>query len=319
MDYRKLQKLGGGTLFVSMPKAWVEANGLKKGDVVGLEEATSGILVVSVEKSGASRAGDPASLTVYGDDMMYVRREVVAAYLSGRDIIRVQFRPHGYRTRRMAKEVAKELLGLELVEEDQQSVTFHYMLDTDVMVPSKIFSRMNALSKSMYVDATRDLPAVDQDLMLDILERDGEIDRLYFLGVRMLRQAASNAAEAARMGLTNTQALDYRVAFHHLEYLADMAHRLVEQIQRTGPDEPQSRALKSTAAQLSSLQDLAYLYFIGARKEKYQEFLTSSAAAYRSMEAVGEGMRDVLASLREMHRLIVDIADLAGTLYPYVR
>ena len=41
---RKLQVTGGSTVIVSLPKEWIRANNLGKGDFVNLEELASGDL-----------------------------------------------------------------------------------------------------------------------------------------------------------------------------------------------------------------------------------------------------------------------------------
>ena len=54
-EYRKLQVTGGSTIIVSLPKDWIKANELKKGDVVSLEELASGDLRLSPLQGPATR------------------------------------------------------------------------------------------------------------------------------------------------------------------------------------------------------------------------------------------------------------------------
>ncbi len=310
--------LGGGTLFISVPKRWVIANGLKKGDTIGIDETPSGSLLVSVEPSAPS-ASSIATLKAYGEDPMYVKREVAAAYLSGMDQIKVEVEPKAFKTRKIIRDVAKDFLGLELIDQDVGSLTFRFMFDTETMTPFRIFSRMNTLSRSIYTDITEALG--DQDLLNDILDRDAEIDRLFFLGVRILRQAAANPAIAAKLGLSGVKALDYRIAFHHLEYLGDMAHRLAELISQSYKKAEDIWQLKMVLGEIASLHDSAYNYFTGAKTEPYMTFLDSALRVYEHIEILPEelALKEVKMTLREIHRLIVDIADLASTLYPYVK
>ena len=49
MDYRKIISFGKTSFVMSIPKSWVIKNGLKKGDLVSLEE-NEGNLIMSPKK-----------------------------------------------------------------------------------------------------------------------------------------------------------------------------------------------------------------------------------------------------------------------------
>lgn len=45
MKYRSLVQQGGG-LTITLPATWIQANGLKKGDVVVIDENVDGALII---------------------------------------------------------------------------------------------------------------------------------------------------------------------------------------------------------------------------------------------------------------------------------
>ena len=53
--FEELQVTGGSTVIVSLPKEWIKANKLGKGDFVNLEELASGDLRLSSIQSKASK------------------------------------------------------------------------------------------------------------------------------------------------------------------------------------------------------------------------------------------------------------------------
>ena len=60
-----------------------------------------------------------------------------------------------------------------------------------------------------------------------IASRDDEVDRQYFLLVRLIRSAMMDRKLASKLNLSNIDILDYRIAANHLEsagdYIVDFA------------------------------------------------------------------------------------------------
>jgi len=321
MIYRRLQRIGGGTLFISLPKSWVKSRGLKKGDLVEIEETAQGSILISPYHLSSDSGKLFASITVNEEDKQRIEREVAAAYLSGKEMVKLVYGSSSYRIRKMVKEIGKSFLGLELVEEDDSSLTYRFMLEEGGMTPEKIFRRMNIIIKSMYIDSVKAAASKDHELKEDIRNRDEEMDRLYFLGVRMLRQIASDSALSAKYALSAVKALDYRVAYQHLEYMGDIACKFSDLLFPL--DEDLVLKVDRVVQKISEVHDLALLHFFGSAKEPYSSFLHSISAVQSEVsmlsqiESAREGQ--MISALYEFIRLIVDIADLAGTLYPYVR
>ncbi|MHA1131431.1 MAG: PhoU domain-containing protein, partial [Candidatus Helarchaeota archaeon] len=56
-----------------------------------------------------------------------------------------------------------------------------------------------------------------------VIERDDDVDRLYFLTVRQLRAAVQDPKIAKKIGVSAIECLDYRVIAKSIEFLADLA------------------------------------------------------------------------------------------------
>ncbi|MEM3802873.1 MAG: AbrB/MazE/SpoVT family DNA-binding domain-containing protein, partial [Conexivisphaerales archaeon] len=89
MIYRRLQRIGGGTLFISLPRSWVNGRGLKKGDIVEIEETPQGTILISPYQLSTNASQLFSSIKVEEEDRQRIEREVAAAYLSGKEIIRL--------------------------------------------------------------------------------------------------------------------------------------------------------------------------------------------------------------------------------------
>ncbi len=72
----------------------------------------------------------------------------------------------------------------------------------------------------------------DNDIKLaqNVIDRDDEVDRFYFLAVRTLRAVIQNPSLSARINVTPVECLDYRVLVKSLESLADRAVEIAEKV-----------------------------------------------------------------------------------------
>lgn len=308
---------------MSLPKKWVVKNRLRRGDTVGLEESRSGPLLVYPKDVSSIEEDRYVSLKAVSQDPRAVIREVTAAYLMGYNMVNVVGeKSQVAKLKHYLRESVHGLLGLEVVAEEPTSLTLQFLLDLDALPPDKLYRRMNTLARSMYLDALEAACNDDHDALEDVMRRDEEINRLFFLMVRLLRSALVDTRVATRAGLTNVQCLDYRLASHHVELLADHSYALAGFLKPMLPlDDVLSSRLKSVSTQLSELHDAATAYFLGSKGADYPSFLTKAGEVESLLSSLKEDPRAsrVADRLEDIRRLLVDIADLAGSLYPYVK
>ena len=103
MYERKVQKTGGSTYFVTLPKGWAEGVGIKPGVVVTLMPNDSGsLLLVPGSLSRVNRC----AIELKDWDFDRFQREIISRYIVGYDIIEIRrdrIRPE---QRRMMREIA---------------------------------------------------------------------------------------------------------------------------------------------------------------------------------------------------------------------
>lgn len=80
-----------------------------------------------------------------------------------------------------------KLAGLEIVEEDKDSMLVEFVTDISLLNPNKILNRMSLLVKTMFLDSISSLLNNDNVLAEDVIKVDDEVDRLYLLFVRIIR------------------------------------------------------------------------------------------------------------------------------------
>ena len=221
-EMRKVQRTPGGTFFVCIPKAWAEHHGLKRGAVVSLSEASDGRLLID-PKYGV----EPSARIITLKPGRYLNREIVGKYLLGFDIIRVEAKKRiSFEVRDAVKKTVSHLIGLEIVEEDYSNIVLQCLLDPSGFPPEKILRRSYAIAAGMHRDVVNAFLDGDMSLAKSVIARDDEVNRLYFLLVRILRTIIQNPSLSEKLGVPSIECLDYRLAASLVEAIGDECVRI---------------------------------------------------------------------------------------------
>jgi phosphate uptake regulator len=216
-DLRKIQQTPTGTFFVCLPRDWARKKGLKKGTLVCLDVTSDGKLVVDAEYN-AEPPTRATSLTVGP----YLAREIIGRYLLGYDIIDIEAKDRIDSTvRNIVKSTASSLSGLEIFEETSSKISLHSLMQQPSTSPEKILQRNYAIVAGMIRDAANSLVYGDIELAKNVIARDDESNRLYFLLVRILRTIIQNPRLNEKLGITPIECLDYRLAASLIEGIGD--------------------------------------------------------------------------------------------------
>ena len=144
------------------------------------------------------------------------------------------------------KKAMRKLVGLEIVDEDGFHISAQFLLDANTLDAEKILRRMSAIVAGMYRDLLEAIRSKENSIRRVISGRDDEVDRQYFLLVRLIRSAMMDQKLAGKLNLSNIDILDYRIAANLLEsagdYIVDLAAaiqdfsriRIVDEIAEAG-------------------------------------------------------------------------------------
>jgi phosphate uptake regulator len=214
---RKIQRTPSGTFFVCLPKDWAEHYGLKRGSVVAVSETSDGKLLIDPEYSIA-----PSPRTIVLKPGPYLSREIIGKYLLGFDIIRVEAKENiSFEVRETVKKTVSRLVGLEIVEEDYSKIVLQCLLEPSSFPPDKILRRGYTIAAGMHRDVVNALVNGDVHMAKSVIARDEEVNRLYFLLVRILRTIIQNPSLSEKLGVQPIECLDYRLAASLVETIGD--------------------------------------------------------------------------------------------------
>jgi phosphate uptake regulator len=319
-ELRKIQQTPTGTFFVCLPRDWAKEHGLQKGSQVNLEVTSDGKLFVDTQFDV-----EPQPKVVSLKVGAYLSREIIGRYLLGYDVIRVEAKDRiDSAVRNQIKSTANSLAGLMIVEETTSMMVLQCMMQQPFTSPKKLLQRNHGSAALMIRDAASSFITRDTDMAKNVIERDVENNKFYFLLVRILRTIIQNPRLGEKFEITPIECLDYRLAASLIEGIGDACVQMA------------TTTLSLDDAKISDevrrlLVELQYACF-EANEQAFKSFLSkdiSLAENVRDMRAkieanaleIEDAAKDssvdlmpqilaVVSFLRQIYEGSVDIADL---------
>ena len=140
--------------------------------------------------------------------------QVYGGYLLGYNMIRIKASSQiSFEDADRIKKAMRKLVGLEIVDEDGFHISAQFLLDADTLDAEKILRRMSAIVAGMYRDMLEAIKLKQNSSIRKVISgRDDEVDRQYFLLVRLIRSATMDQKLAGKLNLSNIDILDYRIS-----------------------------------------------------------------------------------------------------------
>jgi phosphate uptake regulator len=319
MELRKVQRTSSGTFFVCLPKGWAESVGLGRGSVVAVSELADGRLAVDA-RYDVER--EPRVAVIKSSP--YLDREITGKYLLGYDVIRVEAEDSiSPRDRECVKAASSGLVGLEIVEEDYSRIVLQCLLEPSTFPPGKILRREYAIAAGMHRDAVRAFVGGDVHLARNVVVRDVEVDRLYFLLVRILRTIVQRPGLGERLGVRAIECLDYRLMASLVESVGDLSVEVAEkavELSGKGLDKGLSEPLlrlhelvfSSHERALEAVfgRDVGVAESVRAERGRVEKLLGGVEEAVGGAGGVGACVLAVAGLVGRIFDCAVDIADL---------
>jgi phosphate uptake regulator len=308
---------------VSLPKEWVDANKLDKSSQVELETGQDS-LSISVNKDNRPSKEVVISYPLLKDENIVA--DITGAYLLGYDIIRIQGKKSiPVEDREKIRTSMRRLVGMEIIDEDATNVNVQFLLDATTLKPDKILKRISSLALGMYNDAVEGLILDDKSNLLTLSNRDIEVNRQYFLLVRLIRSTMIDVRLAGAFSLENIDILDYRVAANLLENAADtivelgnliantsLSHNDLKQLYELAKDfEP--IAIKSIDAFTENNRALAIQAI--SEHSKYQEKISKFRTSLEKKKQVPIDYLDLIYMFERITKSWDDVVDLVKPIY----
>jgi phosphate uptake regulator len=222
METRKVQITGGSTYTVSLPKEWARDNAVEAGSTVAFYPDGESLVVTP----GEADAPTEGTLDISEMASEHLVRAVMTMYVSGFEVIALEADRITAEQRRAIRKATQSLVGLEVLEETAGRVVIQDLLDSSELSITNAIDRMRLIARSMLEDAVTALAENDDDLARDVIHRDDDVDRLWFVVSRTFRASLRAPSAVEELGLPREVCFDYHSSARQLERIADHAAKI---------------------------------------------------------------------------------------------
>ncbi|MDQ1371363.1 MAG: Phosphate uptake regulator PhoU [Candidatus Thermoplasmatota archaeon] len=259
METRKIQKTGGSTYVVSLPKRWVQTSGLKKGDQVALSVTGDGTLTVDPHLPRESEKLVKTVEVTAATESKTLLRQLVGSYVTGYDVIEIRSKGRiPFELRRAVQDFARRVIGPEIVEESANLIVLQDVADHADLDMRKVVRRMHLMAKNMLEESVRAVKELDKGMADEVVSRDDEVDRLHWFVEKQHAMMRRNISFAAKMKTTWLESDSMLLASKALERIADHATRIARSVGLLGDsrvDGDTMRALEQLGEEAVSILD----------------------------------------------------------------
>ncbi len=245
---------------VSLPKEWIDANNLDKTNQVEIETNQNNLSIRTQLSKRPSKEIEISYPLPKGESIVPT---ITGAYLLGFDIIRIVSKsPISFSDRESVRGSMRRLVGMEIIDEDATNISVQFLLDETSVNPQNILKRMSSIALGMFSDVVSSLETGDKTNLQTIANRDAEINRQYFLLVRLIRSTIMDTRLAGVYNLENIDILDYRIAANTLEIAGDTVVELSESLIKSNLSKIELKKLYGFAKDIEEIQTKSIDSFI---------------------------------------------------------
>lgn len=259
-EQKKLIKFGNSSYIITLPKNWIDKHKLKKGDTIHVEETSESDLVLTAKRKRNNIEPKSVTINVDGKEVDELRREVTSAYIDNYSEIILA----GKTLKEKAPKIIIENIGMEMFEQTTDQIILKDILDFDAIYAEKIVRRLDNLIRSMFEDLRIGLEkeSFNEWIFKEMKMADAEINKLYFLLLKIIRKGQSDPLVAKNLDMSNKDLSDLQWFILHLEYLGDEIKRVARTLMKHDfSKEEKKNVLEVMAGIEASYLDMLKAYY----------------------------------------------------------
>jgi len=285
---RRVQVTGKSTLITSLPKEWAESVGLKPGSEVIIEVMPDLSLRITYQGGRARKRMVKSIRVTREDDYSMLLRQVISSYIAGYDVVRLEFGEEdsgkAFRVRELVERI---VLGLNVLEETNNSIVFYSVVDPSSIELRNAISRASRVAYSMMTDLVEALSRGKEEILGLVIERDQLVDKLYLLTVKQLTQALMGFYPLKDLGLASQAEVPHIfLVAKSVERAADHAHIIASNLKSSGlSGGAVEKTLASLLDEASSIFKMAAESFLSMDRGMADE-VARRVEKFRSLESV---------------------------------
>jgi len=231
IEARKVQKTGGSSFIVSLPKEWINKHEIKAKDTIGILSQPDGNLLITPYMSSEKKIKEKIFDIEEIKDPDFLFRLLIGAYIMGYTVIKViSSRKFNSEIKETVRGFSKITIGTEIEEESENYIKIKDLVDPTEMPFGKTIKRMYILANSMHEDALKALETGDKTLAKKVIENDDDIDRLNWLVERQAHIVLRDIILCQKLDITLEDASNFKFISRFLERIGDHAVKIAKNV-----------------------------------------------------------------------------------------
>ncbi|MDP4012882.1 MAG: hypothetical protein Q8R00_04735 [Candidatus Nanoarchaeia archaeon] len=321
MDFRKLIKFGNSSHVISLPRDWLTKNKLDKGDVIYFHQNGGNELVLTPAEPKSKKEDREIVIDANKKAIETIKRELTSAYIRGFNVIKITDNNLKERAVEIRNEL-QNLMALEIMEQTQTSMVARDMLNVNDVNLNTLLRRMDMTTRSMMTDLKEAIKETSNTYE-HFSYRDQDINRTYFVVLRLTNLGMSDLAFANSIKLTPKDLFKIWGVGYYLESLADEVKRIAELLNNTKINKKTKeyllRLFNDIEASYFSVMKAYYtgdiqlaLQYSDARKKLFEK----TNELYKELNRNPDNLR-VLAICERFNNMIESINKISRKVYDF--
>jgi phosphate uptake regulator len=150
MERRKIVRSGNTSFILALPIAWIRKNNLDSGKLVQVLENEQGDLIISSEKTKATKAKEYVTIKVDGKSEQSIYLEFLGAYIRDASSIIFEGKEVSRRTSKLLDTI-RLFIGLDVIEQSTKSIVVKnfFSLDEETS-PRLLLKKMDIVNRASF-------------------------------------------------------------------------------------------------------------------------------------------------------------------------
>ncbi|HIE41101.1 MAG TPA: phosphate uptake regulator PhoU [Candidatus Aenigmarchaeota archaeon] len=224
-DLRKVQKTGGSTYIISLPKKWANANGVKVGDILTMVPGERGTLIIDPNYDDVDEPRKKR-IVIRNEVPEHFLRRLISVYINGYNVIEIEARSAmSSEMKEAIRRFTRMVIGPEITEESINNVHIKDLLDTHGFGIQHAVKRIYRITYSMLSDSFEAVNKGESDIAKDVVSRDEDVDRLFWLISKQFNLMLKRP-RCLQKEISVEESLNYYLVGRILERIADHARNI---------------------------------------------------------------------------------------------
>ena len=175
---------------------------------------------------------------------VHLERMLIGAYVMGFDTITVRARERiDNSMKERIRHFTRSVTGVEIVEENMNGIVIKDLSDPLELSQEKGVRRLHLIVKSMQEDAVKSLVNGDETLAIDVINRDYDADRIYWIIMKEHNMMVKDMSLAEKLRITIDESNAYFQIARYLERIGDHAVQIAKSMTSLGNYAPDNKML----------------------------------------------------------------------------